>query len=237
MDNSTFVQCTVSVLVRRIDALLLLVITVVGLIGNAMVCLAFLLSYKIRTKTNILVVNLALADFLTCATMPVFIWSLLVDTESDAEAVDIPCEVFLLLSQTFIGCSILTLTLIAVNRLMLAANRREVYDKFCRFRFIFPALIISWTFPLLVSATPIAFGIGEVGYDMWSCNCAMLRDHPSSYSYKIILLSCLMPFPMVVIIYSYYCIYKHVKSHNTKIQQLQTDTSRTISGVPLPANR
>lgn len=215
--------------IRQLDAVVLLFITTIGVIGNTMVGLSFFLSNQLRTKTNILVVNLATADFFTCTTLPIVAWSLLVESDEEANAVYAPCAIVLVLTQSFIGCSIITLALIALNRWMLISRRRELYDKVCQYRVILGALVISWLLPLIVTITPILAGVGVIGYDKWSHNCALLADHPYSYLYKVILLSSLMPAPMTIIMFCYWSIFKHVKSHNMKIQQSTTEASRTIS--------
>ena len=47
-------------------------LTPIGLLGNFLVVLSFFISKTLRTPTNILVVNLAFADFLACAVAPFF---------------------------------------------------------------------------------------------------------------------------------------------------------------------
>lgn len=215
--------------IRCVDAFFLIMITVAGLIGNSMVCIAFFLSNKLRTKTNIFVVNLSLADFFTCTTLPIVAWSLLVETEYGASKVNTPCAITLVMTQCFIGCSVLSLTMIALNRWMLIARRRELYDKIYRYRVIFSAQVTSWVFPLLVTVAPLLLGIGSIGYDHKSRNCALMPDHPYSYTYKVVLLTCLMPGPMSLILYCYWSVFKYVKSHNMKIQQSQSEASRTIT--------
>lgn len=78
--------------IRILDAILLILITVIGMTGNTLVILSVCLSHKLRTKTNIFVVNLAFADFFTCCTLPVVAWSLLAESEPEMEAVDSPAR-------------------------------------------------------------------------------------------------------------------------------------------------
>ncbi|KAJ8027626.1 G-protein coupled receptor moody [Holothuria leucospilota] len=184
-----------------------------------MVFLAFCLSKKIRTKTNIFVVNLSVADFLTCTSIPVVSWSLLINDEEDVLLVDLPCRITIVLGQCFIGCSIITLAMIALNRWMLITKKRVLYHKFYRFKSIVVMLSFSWLLPLFVVVTPLLFDIGKVGYDEWSHNCALIEVHPHSYTFKIFLLLCLVPVPGSLIIYCYWSLFKYVKEHNSKISQ------------------
>eukprot|EP00057_Strongylocentrotus_purpuratus_P024232 XP_011678706.1 PREDICTED: uncharacterized protein LOC105445194 [Strongylocentrotus purpuratus] len=55
---------------RAIVASILIALTPIGLFGNALVIIAVVVAKKLRTITNILVINLAVTDFISCLCFP-----------------------------------------------------------------------------------------------------------------------------------------------------------------------
>ena len=55
---------------RQVFAALCVLISVVGTVGNLSVVVCMAMSKKLRTVTNVFVVNLAVADLLSCLSLP-----------------------------------------------------------------------------------------------------------------------------------------------------------------------
>ncbi|KAL7032312.1 hypothetical protein ACKWTF_007283 [Chironomus riparius] len=91
-----------------------LVVFLMGLIGNALVCLAVWSNHSMRTVTNIFIVNLAVADFfviLFCLP-PTVIWDV-TETWFLSETM---CKVVIYFQTVSVTVSILTLTFISIDR-------------------------------------------------------------------------------------------------------------------------
>ena len=62
---------------RVFGAIIVIIVSVVGIFGNSMIILSVIISKKLRTSTNAFVVNLGVADLLTCLFLPWFAVALL----------------------------------------------------------------------------------------------------------------------------------------------------------------
>lgn len=97
------------------------VVTVVGTLGNVLTVLAFATDARLRTRFNVLIVNLALADILYCTILqPVSVDSYLhLQWRGGATW----CQMFGLLLFLSNSVSIITLCLIAASRYLVVAHR------------------------------------------------------------------------------------------------------------------
>lgn len=221
MENSTFTAENISpflATLRVIDAIVLMTITVIGVVGNTLVFIAYCVSYKIRTKTNIFVINLAAADFMTCSLLPIVSWSLLIKVDGIAHWLDVLCGFTIGAIQAFASCSIMMLASIAANRFVLITRSRETYKSLYQNKFIAVWLILSWTYPVLVVTVPLLFGVGHLGFDPEIHACGARADNPRSYLYDAIVVGIVIPLPAVVTIYCYGGIYFYIKSHNRNLE-------------------
>ncbi|XP_035709237.1 orexin receptor type 1 isoform X2 [Folsomia candida] len=90
------------------------IVFVVGLVGNALVCVAVFRNTTMRTVTNLFIVNLALADFMVIlfCLPPTVAW----DVTETWFLGDAMCKVVLYFQTVSISVSVLTLTVISVER-------------------------------------------------------------------------------------------------------------------------
>lgn len=102
------------------------IVTVVGTLGNLLTILVFATDSRLKTRFNVLIVNLALADLLYCTLLqPVSVDSYL---HLRWRGGSLWCRVFGLLLFLSNSVSIITLCLIAVSRYLLVA-RRPVFER------------------------------------------------------------------------------------------------------------
>ncbi|XP_043201803.1 orexin receptor type 2-like isoform X2 [Amphibalanus amphitrite] len=91
-----------------------LIVFVVGLIGNALVCIAVCRNHTMRTVTNIFIVNLAVADFLVLLfCMPL---TVPVDITQTWFFGSVCCKVITSLQMMSVAVSVLTLAFISLDR-------------------------------------------------------------------------------------------------------------------------
>lgn len=101
-------------------------VTITGTVGNLMTILAFALDPRLRTRFNVLIVNLALADLLYCTVLqPISVDSYI---HLRWRGGPLWCQIFGLLLFLSNSVSIITLCLIAFSRYLLI-ERRAVFDR------------------------------------------------------------------------------------------------------------
>ncbi|KAJ8024873.1 G-protein coupled receptor moody [Holothuria leucospilota] len=213
-------------IIRIIDATVLSVIAIIGVLGNTLVFVAYTLSYKIRTKTNIFVVNLATADFLTCLFLPFVSWSLLIEVERVDGWLDLLCGLAMGLIQVFAACSMVTIFSIGVNRYILITRSRHTYNKLYRIKLITLWIFFSWIYSILVITVPLMFNIGQLGFDIKIHACGTKTDHKLAHYYDLILTITLAPLPGTVTA-CYAGIYLYVRKHNKRILETYGLTRKT----------
>lgn len=209
---------------RIFDGVMHLTAGILGVIGNTMVFIAFVISKRLQTKTNIFVVNLAFADFLTSMLMPIFTWSLIADLDQEVDQwFDTMCAFAIGIAQGSVGCSLLTLSFIAMNRLVLITQTKETYTRIYRGRNVALFILIAWLYPITSAMVPLFFNIGELGYDEVAHICGTKTSHPQSYLYDVLVVVLLIPVPMVIIIYSYARIFYFISVHNNQLRSHQAE--------------
>ncbi|XP_022079988.1 G-protein coupled receptor moody-like [Acanthaster planci] len=217
---------------RVIVATLLMIISVVGITGNSMIHLAVLLSKKLRTVTNAFVVNLSIADWLTCFVIP---WNSVALLSTDGLPVsEWFCKVVAIVQFTTVGCSIITLGFIAVNRLMLITRPTTTYHVFFTSQRVTLWLILSWLVPLLTSLIPPLAGVGAVGYNPQYHFCGSKPSNPYYNTYNLIIAAVLYPIPLVKIVVSYSLIWIHLRRHAKKMAGAPKQQARRSVPIDIP---
>eukprot|EP00057_Strongylocentrotus_purpuratus_P024664 XP_011679138.1 PREDICTED: delta-type opioid receptor-like [Strongylocentrotus purpuratus] len=100
---------------RVIVASVLAGLAIIGLFGNALVIFSVITTKKLRTVTNVLVVNLAVADILTCSSLPFQMAGLLRQT-ARYPIPEIICAIVAGVGFTSVCCSASTLVAIGFVR-------------------------------------------------------------------------------------------------------------------------
>ncbi|XP_022079890.1 melatonin receptor type 1B-A-like [Acanthaster planci] len=221
---------------RIIVGILYLTVSVLGIVGNFLVILAVLLSRKLRTTTNTFVVNLSVADLLTCLVIP---WDAVASLGKNGLPVsEWVCGVVAVVQFTTVGCSIFTLASIGLNRLLLITQPTVTYRKIYTPKKIVIWLTLTWLIPLLVTAIPPSLNIGAVGYNARYRFCGSVTSHPLYNTYNIIIGSVLYPTPFIIII-CYVLIWRHIYRHSKRlrnpaasVQFMASESSQSQSAIP-----
>ncbi|XP_063329141.1 G-protein coupled receptor 84-like [Pelmatolapia mariae] len=150
-------------------------VTITGTVGNLMTVLAFALDPRLRTRFNVLIVNLAVADLLYCTILqPISIDSYL---HLRWRSGHLWCRIFGLLLFLSNSVSIITLCLVAVGRYLLVA-KRAVFDRVFSNHGLTLLIIFAWALGL------VSFG------PLWSvyvfvpqvCTCSFHRTEGRPYT-------------------------------------------------------
>lgn len=219
MENSTAAEVDVIPQgVRIVNSFILTAITVVGIAGNTLVFIAYCLSRRLQTKSNIFVINLATADFLTCLSLPVITFFLLLDVDGHTKPwMDILCTIDFGAFGIFVQTSFMTLAFIAVNRYVLITKSQKTYKWLYQRKFVFIFLCVSWLCPTFLVTLPLVFGALHIGYDENLHACGALTDHPESHQIYNLISFCITIIQITMIVYSYGRIYLFLRRHNKKI--------------------
>ncbi|XP_051271781.1 G-protein coupled receptor 84 [Dicentrarchus labrax] len=177
-------------------------VTITGTVGNLLTILAFALDPRLRTRFNVLIINLAVADLLYCTILqPISVDSYL---HLRWRSGQLWCNIFGLLLFLSNSVSIITLCLVAVSRYFLVA-KRAVFERVFSDRGLVLLLISAW-----------ALGLASFG-PLWHvyvfvpnvCTCSFHRTRGRPYTtillffYFFVGLGCVGAF--------YLLIYRRVK--------------------------
>lgn len=150
-------------------------VTFTGTVGNLMTILAFTFDQRLRTRFNVLIVNLAIADLLYCTVLqPISVDSYL---HLRWRSGHLWCRIFGFLLFLSNSVSILTLCLVAISRYLLV-TKRAVFDRVFSNRGLVILISLAW-----------GLGIGSFA-PLWSvyvfvpqvCTCSFHRTRGRPYS-------------------------------------------------------
>ncbi|XP_038044358.1 beta-4C adrenergic receptor-like [Patiria miniata] len=182
------------------------VATFVGLLGNLAVIFAILTVKKLQTKTNVFVLNLAVADVLTCTVAPLQAVTILSD-----ELV-IPswlCKLVAFCIITCIGCSINTLALIAVNRLVGITTTAMYHKVYTPIR-LFLMIVMSWAVPIAVATIPLFSNYAKYGFNPIYKSCTWSSNMSYIITYAKLISVMYFPLQFTILFVSYLKIYLYV---------------------------
>ncbi|XP_022103040.1 melatonin receptor type 1C-like [Acanthaster planci] len=222
----------ISVSERRFLATILCIIVVTGLFGNSVVMMSVFLSKKLRRCiTTFFILNLSVADVAACLSMPWTIVSFLYP--GGWPLPDFLCQMGGFGLIMFFGCSVMTLSTIAINRLHLITWTRHTYLTIytpIKTGFI---ILATWLLAIMVASVPLIFNFGQLGYSARHASCTRDPSHPLATALNIFLAAVFYPVPCLIIISSYAKIYSFVRSHSRIIKHGHdpTKTSRTRAQI------
>ena len=195
-------------------AVLNLIVAVLGIVGNLLVIVSILISRKLRTTNNALILNLAISDLTVCLCIP---WNMANLISGECVVSSAVCS---LLGFTFlnsVGTSTFSLMFIALNRCSLITGS----FKFLRRRITLTMAVmvaLTWIIPFVICGIPFYTDLGEIGYDYTFSMCLWITSHPSSTTFTVILVSVCGIVPITLAAYFYLKLFLFIRSHNRKIQ-------------------
>ena len=207
-----------------------LIIFVAGVIGNSLIIWSVILSKKLQTSTNAFVVNLSVADLLTCLFLPWSVAAGLGENEWPLPNAEWLCAITGFTIDTCLTISLFSLVLIAVNRLIYLTRSLK-----------YKAIYKPWSIAVMIALTwfltggffitlPLA-GIGEFGYRRYEgyqvCSYKKNLDYVIQIFQNIAGLTSLF-----IIIICYTLIFIHIRRHfqNRKDHQAEQMASMTTGG-------
>ena len=195
---------------RQIIAAIFFTASILGAVGNSFTILAVTLSKKLKTTTNVFVVNLAVADLLSCIFIP---WQGVAVLGGDDWPIPNArwiCVIGAFVIIITIGCSVNNLALIAINRWVGITKSRLTTRRIYTSRKLALMVIFSWSMPLCCALTPMLTDFGELGYERVYGSCTWDLSNPYSFQYSITITAVNYPIQLFLITLSYISIFRYV---------------------------
>lgn len=194
---------------------------IVALVGNALVISSFILSKKLRTRTNYLVLNLAVVDLFAAPVMVFFIYTTLVNVYSTH--VSNVCITQLMIARFFTSNSLQTLAIIAVNRWILTTRPADIYNKIYRRKHIVIMILLSFAFSLGVAIVPVISGFFKYSFNERLHFCSIIWNNQVNIMIHLSLLP-YITLTVVTILCCYGSIFKQYKSSQIGTTRIEVST-------------
>uniref|UniRef100_A0A673FXU3 Melanopsin-A n=1 Tax=Sinocyclocheilus rhinocerous TaxID=307959 RepID=A0A673FXU3_9TELE len=202
----------------------ILTVGITGMLGNFLVIYAFSRSRTLRTPANLFIINLAITDFLMCATQaPIFFTTSMHKRWIFGEK---GCELYAFCGALFGICSMITLMVIAVDRYFVITRPLASIGVLSQKRALL-ILLIAWAYSLGWSLPPF-FGWSAYVPEglLTSCTWDYMTFTPSVRAYTMLLFIFVFFIPLIVIIYCYFFIFRSIRSTNEAVGKINGDNKR-----------
>ena len=198
-------------------AVVMILASTIGIFGNSLVILAVTASRKLRTITNVFVVNLAVADLLVCLTLP---WNAVALIAVDGWPLPKHlCSSVAGILFVSVGCSVYTLASIALNRWIVITQPQQIFQRVFKPKLLCPWIALTWLLPFVGTIIPPLLGFGELGYNHKYGTCSNVSKAPNSDEYDILSAMIIYPIPLIIIVVSYVKTFLHVRRHSVQLAQ------------------
>ncbi|XP_038045191.1 melanopsin-like [Patiria miniata] len=214
---------------RQIIAALFIMAAIVGTTGNSLVIIAVALSKKLRTPTNVFVVNLAIADLLACTALP---WQSLSVLHEDGWPLEDAYWICVASASVLITCgtcSINNLALIAVTRWVGITKPKHTAHRMRSHRTLAVMVALTWLIPCGCVLVPLVSDFGELGYEKIYSLCSWDTSNPYSMYFNILLLAIGYPVQFVTIIFCYTSIFAFVRRNNREMTMASKQRAPSVS--------
>ncbi|XP_076348705.1 uncharacterized protein LOC143246230 [Tachypleus tridentatus] len=201
-------------------SLAIVIFIILSIFGNIMVILTIVRHKGMRTRTNMFIVNLAVADVLTAAIdMPV---SLVTINHGDWIMGDFFCKLNGFTMALFLICSIHTLMYISIHKYI---SITRPFSRAMNPRRILIMIAAAWCWSALCATGPLV-GWNNIIYKLGSSQCGpSLPDGLLDYTHSIVITTTNYLIPLAVMIFCYCRIFQEIDEHMHRI--------RETSNIPL----
>uniref|UniRef100_A0A8C7XP32 Opsin 4a (melanopsin) n=1 Tax=Oryzias sinensis TaxID=183150 RepID=A0A8C7XP32_9TELE len=204
----------------------ILAIGITGIIGNFLVIYAFSRSRSLRTPANMFIINLAITDLLMCVTQsPIFFTTSMHKRWIFGEK---GCELYAFCGALFGICSMITLTVIAIDRYFVITRPLTSIGVLSRKRALL-ILSAAWAYSLGWSLPPF-FGWSAYVPEglLTSCTWDYMTFTPSVRAYTMLLFIFVFFLPLFIIIYCYVFIFRAIRSTNRAVGKINGNTRDAV---------
>ncbi|KAJ8416123.1 hypothetical protein AAFF_G00381450 [Aldrovandia affinis] len=202
----------------------ILAVGITGMVGNFLVMYAFCRSRSLRTPANMFIINLAVTDFLMCITQtPIFFITSMHKRWIFGEK---GCELYAFCGALFGICSMITLTVIALDRYFVITRPLASIGVMSRKRALL-ILAAAWAYSMGWSLPPF-FGWSAYVPEglLTSCSWDYMTFSPSVRAYTMLLFTFVFFIPLFVIIYCYFFIFRAIRNTNNAVGKITGDSTK-----------
>ncbi|XP_035255621.1 melanopsin-A [Anguilla anguilla] len=202
----------------------ILAIGITGMVGNFLVIYAFSRSRSLRTPGNMFIINLAITDFLMCATQaPIFFTTSMHKRWIFGEK---GCELYAFCGALFGICSMITLMVIAIDRYFVITRPLASIGVLSRKKALL-VLLAAWVYSLGWSLPPF-FGWSAYVPEglLTSCTWDYVTFTPSVRAYTMLLFTFVFFIPLIIIMYCYFFIFRAIRDTNKAVCKISGNGSR-----------
>uniref|UniRef100_A0A3B3SKA4 Opsin 4b n=1 Tax=Paramormyrops kingsleyae TaxID=1676925 RepID=A0A3B3SKA4_9TELE len=203
-------------------ASVILAVGITGMVGNFLVMYAFCRSRSLRTPANMFIINLAIADFLMCITQtPIFFITSMHKRWIFGETA---CELYAFCGALFGICSMITLTVIAVDRYVVITRPLASIGVLSHRRALL-ILAATWGYSLGWSLPPF-FGWSAYVPEglLTSCTWDYMTFTPSVRAYTMLLFIFVFFIPLFIIMYCYAFIFRSIRETNKAVNEINKES-------------
>ncbi|XP_024153026.2 melanopsin-A isoform X1 [Oryzias melastigma] len=204
----------------------ILAIGITGIVGNFLVIYAFSRSRSLRTPANMFIINLAITDLLMCVTQsPIFFTTSMHKRWIFGEK---GCELYAFCGALFGICSMITLTVIAIDRYFVITRPLTSIGVLSRKRALL-ILSAAWAYSLGWSLPPF-FGWSAYVPEglLTSCTWDYMTFTPSVRAYTMLLFIFVFFLPLFIIIYCYVFIFRAIRSTNRAVGKINGNSRDSV---------
>ena len=187
----------------------LVVVSLTGIIGNALTCVIFVQNKSLRTSANFLIVSLAVADVLQSFNMIFIFVSIVADKWILGYGL---CQFCGWTNMSFIITSVVNLALISLQRYYAVVKKTS--KKLFKKRNTLILIAVSWVYPAIFSIAPI-LGWAKYEYRPGKLMCTLQFSESISYTLTLMCLAIFTPF--AIMCYATYRIVKEVKQSRNRV--------------------
>lgn len=206
-------------------ACILIVICIVGLIGNMFVIVAVALSRRLQTPTNAFVVTLSCVDFLSALVLPFQAGALLGATDAHTPYV-LVCEVVGAITCVVNFWSFSLLVVIAFGRYLIITRPSQNPQMLFSQRKIAAVIVLVLAIPIILLI--IFLCVGRVHFGLFNHLCGVVKGR----TYNYLVGACTL-ISMVAMVFCYVGIYSHVRNHVQKVRNSMRQSMRVdVQGNP-----
>ncbi|KAM4052188.1 melanopsin-B-like [Anomaloglossus baeobatrachus] len=196
----------------------ILVIGLVGVIGNLLVLYAFYCNRKLRTAPNYFIMNLAISDLLMSATQAPVCFMNSFNRQWILDG--IACNIYAFCGALFGITSMMTLLAIAVDRYLVITKPLQSIQWSSKKRTM-QVIVLVWLYSLMWSMAPL---LGWSSYVpeglMISCTWDYVTSTTANKSYTMMLCCCVFFIPLIVILNCYLLMFLAIRSTSRNVQKL-----------------
>ena len=216
---------------RAFVASILIALTPIGLFGNALVIIAVVVAKKLRTITNILVINLAVTDFILCLCFP-FLSAGLLSRTGNYPIHDMICATIAGVVFTCVCCSSTTLLAIAFVRWYVITRSVRGHHGIHTPKKVVGLVVIIWTESVILIIQPHFLGIGTLEFDKYRQVCGLTVTNLFGI-YYLVFMGIHIAITLMLTLVFYLLVLRHVLRHRKQIRNKFTTAEDIRSGATL----